>query len=145
MDSIWRHKPHQKVAAPFHRVKYYGLHHQKSYSKWEEVVQGGMDNLVDSDLLYKDKSVFKVAGDSYQSRMKLWTGKDPLACPHCGHQMEVIKVWSKDKGIIFDLLEEYKERGQAPPYELIALKNAVTTQPIDIVEESYAQMELPLF
>ena len=135
----------QVLPKGFHRVKYYGLHHQNSYSKWEQIVQEGIASQVDSELLSRDYSVFKVAADTYQSRMKLWTGKDPLACPHCGHQMEVVKVWSRDKGVIFDLLEKYKRNGRSPPEELFSIKNVIPTEPIDIVETVYEQMEMPLF
>lgn len=77
--------------------------------------------------------------------MKLWTGKDPLRCPHCGHEMEVIKVWCKSKGVIFDLLEKYRKRGQAPPDELEALEKVVPTEPINIVEAGLEQMERALY
>ena len=59
--------------------------------------------------------------------------------------MEVVKIWSKENGVIFDLLEKYKNQGQAPPEELINLKKVITTEPIDVIEASFAQMEMPLF
>jgi len=54
--------------------------------------------------------------------------------------MEVIKVWSKKSGIIFDLLEMYSKKSQAPPVELLSLGKVISTDPKSIIEN--VQMEL---
>jgi hypothetical protein len=76
--------------------------------------------------------------------MKLWIGKDPLECPCCSHQMEVIKIWSKEKGVTFDLLEVLK-RSQSPPDEfLIFFQDSRLTEPIDIIESFFEQFDLAI-
>jgi len=127
----------------FHRVKYYGLHHSKTYNKSKNLIIEGMKK-INISVIDSAQSVFKVAGDSYQERMKLWTGRDPLRCPHCDHQMEVIKVWSKEKGVIFDLLEIYSKQSQAPPIELEMLQKMRATEPKDIVDDFYEQLDLAI-
>ena len=126
----------------FQKVKYYGLHHSKTYSKNKEIVIAGMSK-INVIIFPNDQAVFRIASDSYQSRMKLWTGKDPLECPGCGHQMEVIKTWSKERGVMFDLFEILK-RSQSPPIELECLQSAPVSDPMNIIECFYGQLDCKL-
>ena len=77
----------------------------------------------------------------HQERLKLWTGRDPLTCPHCHAKLELIKVWVKGKGVVFDLLEEYQKRGR-PPDELLALQKVKVSEPLDIIEDYFQQMDM---
>jgi len=118
----------------FQRARYYGLQATASFKKSEKLIR---DSVVDKVI---EGISFVATKLSYRDRMKIWTGKDPLKCSKCGHQLEVIKIWSKATGVIFDLLDWYRNHGQAPPDELIAVNKVVPTSPIDIVE----QYQLPL-
>ena len=75
--------------------------------------------------------------------MKIWTGKDPLVCSNCGEKMELIKIWSRDKGILYNLLDVYQNMGRSPPSELLSLSRAKATTPIEIIENY--QLELGAF
>lgn len=126
----------------FQKVKYYGLHQGKCYEKSKKLVMAGM-KLVDAKTLKSDSAVFRVASNSYQERMKLWTGRDPLKCPGCGHQMELIKIWTKEKGVVYDLLEIYK-RTRPPPDELVSLTKVRPTEPLDLVNDFYEQLDMAI-
>jgi len=133
----------QVLPKRFHRVKYYGLQHGKNYQRSKVQIENGMKKIKLSKR-DRDQSVFRVAKNNYQDRMKLWTGTDPLKCPSCGHQMELIIIWTKEKGIVFDLLKEYQKRAQSPPGELKTLKEVRPTEPRDIIENFYEQLDLAL-
>ena len=126
----------------FHRVKYYGLHHPKTFEKSKKLVLAGVQKIYENVIQF-DRTMFRVAADSYQERMKLWTGRDPLKCPGCNSQMEIIKVWTKSKGVVFDLLDEYKKRGR-PPDELISLSKVKPTEPVDIMTDFFEQLDLAI-
>ncbi len=132
----------QVLPKGFHKVKYYGLQRPKSFAKSKALIKDGLKK-VNALVFDSDQSVFRAAKDSYQERMKLWTGKDPLECPSCSSQMEVIKIWSKGKGVIFDLLEVLK-RSHAPPIKLIKLENAQVSEPINIIENFFEQLDLAI-
>jgi len=127
----------------FHRSRYYGLHHGKNYEKSKLLVLDGLKHF-DNREFQRETSLFKVAENSYQSRMKLWTGQDPLKCPVCGHQMEVIKIWTKERGVVFDLLELYKKKGQAPPVSFDGLGDDQVSEPINVIENFFNQLELAI-
>lgn len=55
--------------------------------------------------------------------------------------MELIKIWSKTKGVIFDLLDSYREMGQPPPDELFSLRRSEVDEPIDIIEAAQLELE----
>jgi hypothetical protein len=132
----------QVLPKGFQKIKYYGLHHTKTYEKNKEIVAEGMANI--NVLIFpNDNTTFKVAEDTYQSRLKLWTGKDPLECPHCGHQMEVIKIWNKENGVMFDLFEQLKKTGIVP-LELEELQNSTISGPVNIIEEFYEQLDMAI-
>src|SRR5262249_44116606 len=44
-------------------------------------------------------------GDSYRKRYHQSSGRDPLRCPHCHHEMDVWKVWHPKYGVVYDELE----------------------------------------
>ena len=132
----------QLLPKGFHRVKYYGLQHSKTFSKSKELVLEGMSK-VELSKIGEEQAVFKARKLSYQERLKIWTGKDPLECPSCGAEMEVIKVWSKKYGVMFDLLEELKKRGR-PPDELLSLQKIDPTDPKDICNQVYEQMSMDI-
>lgn len=132
----------QLLPKGFHRVKYYGLQYPRTYVRSRELVIEGISKISATDIR-EDQGVFKAKKLSYQDRLKIWTGKDPLKCPNCGTEMEVIKVWSKKHGVMFDLLEEIKKSGP-PPDELLSLQKVQPTDPRDIVNQVYEQMSMDI-
>jgi hypothetical protein len=59
-------------------------------------------------------------------------------------QKDFIKIWSKEKGVIFDLLEVLK-RSQSPPDEfLIFFQDLRLTELIDIIESFFEQLDIAI-
>lgn len=121
----------------FQRARYYGLQATASYQKSKEIIMKSMVDKVVDGVSFVARKLF------YRDRMKIWTGKDPLICSSCGSKMELIKIWSRDKGIIYDLLDIYKNMGRSPPGELLSLKTVDATTPVEIIEDY--QLELGAF
>ena len=46
-----------------------------------------------------------IAAQSYRERDRQRSGRDPLRCPHCHHEMDVWKVWHPKDGVGYDELE----------------------------------------
>lgn len=132
----------QLLPKGFHKVKYYGLHRPKSYRKSAEIVQNGMKGAAIDRNFRNDPTLLQIGPDGYQQRMKKWTGVDPLQCPCCGTQMEIVKVWSLKYGPIFDLLEQYQRMAIPPPKNLKKIIENIPSEPIDIVRDSGRQLEL---
>jgi hypothetical protein len=132
----------QLLPKSFHRVKYYGLQYPRTFEKSRALIMEGLEkaNLSKED---KSQAVFKAPKLSYQERLKLWTGKDPLKCPGCDSEMVVIKIWTKAKGYIFDLLEVIKRTGK-PPDELVWLQCVRPTDPKDIADQIFDQMSMDI-
>ena len=45
---------------------------------------------------------------NYRERYRDSSGVDPLKCPYCGAEMEIVKIWEPIRGIIFDEFDEAK-------------------------------------
>ena len=43
-----------------------------------------------------------IARLTYRQRYKQSTGRDPLICPHCRHEMGVWRIWHPTYGVIYD-------------------------------------------
>lgn len=88
----------------FQRVRYYGLQATKTFNKWKEVIQKAVS---------KVKNIIKgayqvVRKKTYRERYEEMSGRDPLVCGYCGHEMELWKIWHPKYGIIFDEYENLK-------------------------------------
>ena len=60
---------------------------QAALAKVEGVVQGAVKIL---------------ARLTYRQRYEHSTGRDPLICPHCQHEMGVWRIWHPTYGVIYD-------------------------------------------
>ena len=100
----------------FQRVRYYGLQSTASYKKAKEKIMLAMQACDDGN---SDSGAFIANTDNqnYADKVKLLTGKDPLICTCCGKKMCLVKVWQKDRGIIFDYFRTLEEALQTrgPP------------------------------
>ncbi|MBF0367288.1 MAG: hypothetical protein HQK50_17050 [Oligoflexia bacterium] len=39
---------------------------------------------------------------SYREKIMEWRGVDPLKCKDCGRTMEIVEIWIKGKGTVYD-------------------------------------------
>ena len=82
----------------FQRVRYYGLEATKTFKKWSEVIREGVKRI--GRLV---KGAYKVVGRKrYRDRYTELSGRDPMICSYCGHEMELLKIWHPKYGVIFD-------------------------------------------
>jgi hypothetical protein len=82
----------------FKRIRYYGVQATKTFAKVKLVIQAA---------LAKVEEVIKgavkiIARLTYRQRYTQSTGRDPLRCPHCQHEMGVWRIWHPTYGVIHD-------------------------------------------
>jgi Putative transposase len=85
----------------FQRIRYYGVQATKTFAKIKGLIQ---------EALAKVRGIVKgaikiIAAQSYRERSRQSSGRDPLRCPHCHHEMDVWKVWHPKYGVVYDELE----------------------------------------
>jgi len=89
----------------FKRIRYYGVQATKTFAKVKVVIQAA---------LAKVEGVVKgavkiIARLTYRQRYEHSTGRDPLVCPHCRHEMGVWRIWHPTYGVIYDEGEVIKQ------------------------------------
>jgi len=94
-------------AKGFKRIRYYGVQATKTFEKIKSLIR---------EALAKIKEVVRgavkiIARLTYRQRYHQSSGRDPLLCPHCHHEMGVWKIWHPKYGVVYDELEAIK-RGQ---------------------------------
>jgi len=88
----------------FQRVRYYGLQATRTFNKWAEAIRKGLQRI--GRVI---KGAYQVIiGKRYRERYKEISGHDPMICSHCGHEMELWKIWHPDYGVIYDECENLK-------------------------------------
>lgn len=90
----------------FKRVRYLGLHGTAVAQKSKEAVVKGLAKKFDSKIPNKPIIVNRAKKLSFREKIIYWKNKDPLKCKKCGTLMELVQVWIKEKGFVFDLFEE---------------------------------------
>ena len=85
----------------FQRIRYYGVQATKTFAKIKGLIQ---------EALAKVRGIVKgaikiIAAQSDRERDRQRSGRDPLRCPHCHHEMDVWKVWHPKDGVVYDELE----------------------------------------
>jgi dTDP-4-dehydrorhamnose 3,5-epimerase-like enzyme len=85
----------------FQRIRYYGVQATKTFAKIKGLIQ---------EALAKVRGIVKgaikiIAAQSYRERYHQSSGRDPLRCLHCHHEMDVWKVWHPKYGVVYDELE----------------------------------------
>jgi hypothetical protein len=125
----------QVLPKGFQRVRYLGLQATSSYRKSREQIVFAIDTGI-VPLRDEEGEIIIARAQSLKFREKIlkWTGKDPLKCKNCGRDMELVKVWIKGKGTVFDY---YQELMRAPPEIKITPKNVE-----NVVEEQVFQPRL---
>jgi hypothetical protein len=97
----------------FQRIRYYGVQATKTFARLKGLIH---------EALAKVKGIIKdaikiIAPLTYRWRYQRSTGRDPLRCLSCQHEMEVWRIWHPTYGVIHDELEAIrrgKYASQAP-------------------------------
>lgn len=88
----------------FQRIRYYGLQATKTFNKWVKVIREGLKKA--GRVI---KGVYEVIrAKSYRERYREISGRDPMICRYCGHEMELWKRWHPKYGTIYDEYENLK-------------------------------------
>jgi hypothetical protein len=82
----------------FQRIRYYGVQATKTFAKIKDMIQVA---------LAKVKGIVRgavkiIAPLTYRQRYQQSTGRDPLRCPHCQHEMGLWKIWHPKYGVVYD-------------------------------------------
>lgn len=94
----------------FQRVRYYGLQATKTFKKWYKAIKKGLWRI---GRVIKD--AYQVVGrKNYRERYKEVSGRDPMICRYCGHEMDLWRIWHPKYGVIYDELENIKAGKYAP-------------------------------
>jgi hypothetical protein len=92
-------------AKGFKRIRYYGVQATKTFEKIKGLIR---------EALSKIKGVVQgavkiIARLTYRQRYHQSSGRDPLLCPHCHHEMGLWKIWHPKYGVVYDELEAIKK------------------------------------
>jgi len=92
-------------AKGFKRIRYYGVQATKTFAKMKSLMR---------EALSKIKGVVRgavkiIARLTYRQRYHQSSGRDPLICPHCHHEMGLWKIWHPKYGVVYDELEAIKK------------------------------------
>ena len=91
-------------AKGFKRIRDYGVQATKTFAKIKRMIH---------DALAKVQGIVQgaikiIAAKSYRERYRQSTGRDPLICPHCQHEMGLWKIWHPKYGVVYDELDAMK-------------------------------------
>jgi hypothetical protein len=82
----------------FKRIRYYGVQATKTFAKVKGVIQAALAKVVG----VVQGAVKIIARLTYRQRYEQSTGRDPLRCPYCQHEMGLWKIWHPTYGLIYD-------------------------------------------
>jgi hypothetical protein len=89
------------------RIRYYGVQATKTFAKLKGLIRQALAKV--GGIV---KGAIKIiTAQSYRERDHERSGRDPLMCPHCKHEMGVWKVWHPKYGVVYDELDAIR-RGQ---------------------------------
>ena len=122
----------------FQRVRYFGLHSTKNAVKNKKKVVVGLQLAKGlTPHLKIEVNLVKAKQLTFREKILEWRKKDPLKCKKCGHQMELVQVWIKGKGYVFDL---YEKMATGPPNIPIREEISTTEQ----LSEEFIGIQLDL-
>jgi len=88
-------------AKGFKRIRYYGVQATQTFEKLKGLIRQALAKV--GGIV---KGAIKiVAAKSYRERYRESSGRDPLICPHCKHEMSLWKVWHPKYGVVYDELD----------------------------------------
>src|SRR5919198_3723386 len=82
----------------FKRIRYYGVQATKTFAKVKVIIHAALAK-VEGVIQGAVKIIARL---TYRQRYAQSTGRDPLRCPHCPHEMEVWRIWHPTYGVIYD-------------------------------------------
>jgi hypothetical protein len=82
----------------FKRMRYYGVQATKTFAKVKVIIHAALAK-VEGVIQGAVKIIARL---TYRQRYAQSTGRDPLRCPHCQHEMEVWCIWHPTYGVIYD-------------------------------------------
>ena len=86
------------VPKGFKRIRYYGVQATKTFAKVKAVIQAALAK-VEGVVRGAVKIIARL---TYRQRYAQSTGRDPLICPHCRHEMDVWRIWHPTYEVIYD-------------------------------------------
>jgi Putative transposase/Transposase zinc-binding domain len=86
------------VPKGFKRIRYYGVQATKTFAKVKVAIQAALAKVEG----VVQGTVQIIARLTYRLRYEQSTGRDPLRCPHCRHEMGVWRIWHPTYGVIYD-------------------------------------------
>ena len=99
----------------FRMVRYYGIYARPVREKIHALVATVLKNLVDCARKVAQYFALKNGkpaqarpgkADEYQKKADERFGKGDVCCPNCGLKMTLIVIWSKARGIVYDLFKD---------------------------------------
>src|SRR5215470_2794772 len=91
-------------AKGFKRIRYYGVQATKTFAKIKVMIHAALAKV--KGIVHGAIKI--IAAKSYRERYQQSTGRDPLICPHCQHEMGLWKIWHPKYGVVYDELEAIK-------------------------------------
>ena len=91
-------------AKGFKRIRYYGVQATKTFAKIKGLIREALSKIKGG----VRGAVKIIARLTYRQRYQQSSGRDPLMCPHCHHEMGVWKIWHPKYGVVYDELEAIK-------------------------------------
>src|SRR3989449_4536511 len=82
----------------FKRIRYYGVQATKTFAKVKVIIHAALAK-VEGVIQGAVKIIARL---TYRQRYAQSTGRDPLRCPHCQHEMGVWRIWHPTYGVIYD-------------------------------------------
>jgi hypothetical protein len=82
----------------FKRIRYAGVQATTTFAKVKMVIQAALARV---EGVVKG-AVMIIARLTYRQRYTQSTGRAPLVCPHCQHEMAVWRIWHPTYGVIHD-------------------------------------------
>ena len=89
-------------------VRYYGIYARPMREKIHALVATVLKNLVDCARKVAQYFALKQgkSPNAYQKQVDERFGKGDVCCPNCGLKMTLILIWSKARGIVYDLFKD---------------------------------------
>ena len=86
------------------RIRYYGVQATKTCAKITGLMREALSKIKGG----VRGAVKLIARLTYRQRYHQSSGRDPLMCPHCHHEMGLWKIWHPKYGVVYDELEAIK-------------------------------------
>lgn len=130
----------------FQRVRYYGLQSTRGFKKYSDKISKAMESFTEEDALSKDPNLFIAPSKktSFSDKVFYLTGQNPLRCKKCGHQMELVQIWIKGKGTVYDLLAYLKSQATGPPKIIEVDHQKIKTQQLKAQDLLFQNQQMSL-